>query len=144
MVLLILMNMMLLIMSMLYEYTLYESCKSMGSASLMRHVTTPLVPYWCAWYHHLQHMRLTKSINIITIDLAKGIETIRQITPISFPDIIIISSKKQALEKANTSRRGQVIYLFIHILHPYAAWFKLWRMAPKLFPKRLVSARYFS
>ena len=45
MVLLILINMMLLIINMLYEYTLYESCESMGSASMMRHVTTPLVPY---------------------------------------------------------------------------------------------------
>ena len=54
-------------------------------------------------------MRLIKSINIITINPAKNIETIRQMTPVSFPNIIIISSKKQVLKKANTSRKIQII-----------------------------------
>ena len=40
-----LMNMMLLTMSMLHEHTLYMSYESMGSASMMRHMTTPLMPY---------------------------------------------------------------------------------------------------
>ena len=31
-------------------------------------------------------------------------------TPESFPGTVIISSKEQALEEANTSRRGQVIW----------------------------------
>ena len=39
-------------------------------------------------------MRLARSIDIIAVDPAEGIETIRQITPISFSNIIIISSKK--------------------------------------------------
>ena len=55
-------------------------------------------------------MRLARNINIITIDPAKDIETIRQIISKLFPGIIIISSKKQALEEANTSKRGQVIW----------------------------------
>ena len=44
------------------------------------------------------------------MDPAEGIETIRQMTPVSFPGTVIISSKEQALEEANTSRRGQVIW----------------------------------
>ena len=39
-------------------------------------------------------MRLTRNINIAAVDLAKDIKTIRQMAPISFPGIIIISSKK--------------------------------------------------
>ena len=39
-------------------------------------------------------MRLIRNINIIAVDLAKDIETIRQIILVSFPGIVIISSKK--------------------------------------------------
>ena len=39
-------------------------------------------------------MRLIRNIGIAAVNLAKGIETIRQMTPASFPGIIIISSKK--------------------------------------------------
>ena len=39
-------------------------------------------------------MRLIKNINIITVNPAEDIETIRQIISKSFPSIVIISSKK--------------------------------------------------
>ena len=39
-------------------------------------------------------MRLIRSINIIAVNLAKDIETIRYIVSESFPGIIIISSKE--------------------------------------------------
>ena len=39
-------------------------------------------------------MRLIRSINIVAMDLAKDIETIRQIVPVSFPGIVNISSKE--------------------------------------------------
>ena len=54
-------------------------------------------------------MRLVKNIGIIAVDLAENIETIRQITPISFPGIVIISSKKQALKETNISKKSQII-----------------------------------
>ena len=56
-------------------------------------------------------MRLTRNIGlIINVDSAKGIETIRQITPKVIPGIIIISLKNQAFEEANTLRRGQIMW----------------------------------
>ena len=39
-------------------------------------------------------MRLIKNINIITVNLAEDIEAIRQMILVSFPGIVIISSKK--------------------------------------------------
>ena len=44
------------------------------------------------------------------MDLAEGIEAIRQTVPGTFPGVIIISSKEQALEEVNTPRSGQVIW----------------------------------
>ena len=55
-------------------------------------------------------MRLTKNIGlIVSVDPAKGIETIRQMAPEVIPGTIIISLKDQALKEANTLKRGQVI-----------------------------------
>ena len=55
-------------------------------------------------------MRLTKNIAIIAeVDLTKGIKAIRQVILGTFPDIIIISPKKQALEKVNIPKNNQII-----------------------------------
>ena len=56
-------------------------------------------------------MRLTRNIaTTAEINLIEGIEAIRQIIPGTFPGVIIISPKEQALEEANTPRNSQIIW----------------------------------
>ena len=56
-------------------------------------------------------MRLARNIAIIIeIDLAENIKTIKQIILKTFPNIIIISPKKQTLEETNTPRNNQIIW----------------------------------
>ena len=56
-------------------------------------------------------IRLARSIAIVVeIDLIESIKAIRQVALGTFPNTVIISPKKQALEKANTPRNSQVIW----------------------------------
>ena len=52
-------------------------------------------------------MRLARNIvTAVEIDPAEDIKAIRQTVPGTFPGVVIISPKKQALEEANTPRNS--------------------------------------